>query len=229
MPALAVGLIGSGTNIALSLILWGGGACLERPHPECGFILDREDLSAEPISSDARYLDRMSTRRQNLLDLLFRRHGKELLAYAGQRSGSEFAEDPVQDAYLRLLQHPAIESIDNPRAYLYRITANLNADQFRKSRVRGEVSVDDETELASVVCPRAAPDEETDHHFRLRRCLDALETLPEIYRHVFLLHRVDGLTHAEIASALQLPRRTVERYCAKALARCHSVLAGDDV
>jgi DNA-directed RNA polymerase specialized sigma24 family protein len=35
---------------------------------------------------------------------------------------------------------------------------------------------------------------------------------------VFLLNRIDGLTHLEIADALQLPQRTVERYCAKALA-----------
>jgi RNA polymerase sigma-70 factor (ECF subfamily) len=50
----------------------------------------------------------------------------------------------------------------------------------------------------------------------------ALETLPEVYSHVFILHRIDGLSHKEIAEAMQLPRRTVEHYCAKALAHCFS-------
>jgi RNA polymerase sigma factor (sigma-70 family) len=48
----------------------------------------------------------------------------------------------------------------------------------------------------------------------------ALDSLPEIYRHVFLLHRFDGMTYKEIGEALQLPARTVERYAVKALTHC---------
>ena len=54
----------------------------------------------------------------------------------------------------------------------------------------------------------------------LRCCQAALEELPEICGHVFLLHRVDGMAQCDVASALGIPKRTVERYIAKALAHC---------
>jgi RNA polymerase sigma-70 factor (ECF subfamily) len=167
------------------------------------------------------------TRKHRLLDLLFRRHGTELLAFAGQKSDRESAEDLVQEAYLRLLQHPDLDTIDNHRAYLYRITSNLGADLFRRRQIRGETLPEEDADLDALVCPRAEPDQAADKQFRLQRCLEALESLPEIYRHVFLLHRVDGMTHAEIGEALRIPRRTVERYCAKALAHCHKYLTDD--
>lgn len=162
----------------------------------------------------------MSHRKLHFLELLFRRHGKELVAFAGQRSGGDAAEDLVQEAYLRLLEHPAPESIENARAYLYRVTGNLGADLFRRQQVRERHSADTETDLESIPCPHPLPEITLDARQRLDICLSALDSLPEIYRHAFLLHRIEGLTHAEIGAALNLPRRTVERYCAKALARC---------
>ncbi|MGX2039187.1 RNA polymerase sigma factor [Methylocaldum sp. MU1018] len=167
------------------------------------------------------------TRRHRLLDSLLRRHGKELLAFAGQKSDRESAEDLVQEAYLRLLQHPDLDAIENHRAYLYRIMSNLGADLFRRRQIRGETLPEEDVDLEAVACPRAEPDDAADKQLRLQRCLEALESLPEIHRHVFLLHRVDGMTHAEIGEALQIPRRTVERYCARALAHCHKHLTDD--
>ena len=164
----------------------------------------------------------MTILKHSLLDTLFRRHSMELIAFANQRVGEPESEDLVQEAYLRLLQHPDLGSIHNPRAYLYKVTANLGSDHQRWKKVRDKHTETEEIEPDSLISLLPGPEALTDGELLLRKCLAALETLPDVYRHVFLLHRIDGLSHKEIGEAIQLPRRTVERYCAKALAHCFS-------
>jgi DNA-directed RNA polymerase specialized sigma24 family protein len=72
-------------------------------------------------------------------DFLFRQHRQELLAFAGRHSNHEAAEDLVQEAYLRFIQQAETGHIENPRAYLYRITHNLSADY--RSRAGGGARV----------------------------------------------------------------------------------------
>lgn len=162
----------------------------------------------------------MQKPKHDLLNSLFHHHRKELLAFAGWKTDDFVAEDLVQEAYLRLLQHPEPASISNPRAYLYKVTANLGFDHHRKESVRGKHSETDEVEPDGLISPWPGPEALMEGKLLLRNCLTALKALPEVYSHVFFLNRIDGLTHTEIAEALQLPRRTVERYCAKALAHC---------
>ena len=164
----------------------------------------------------------MPKSKNDLLNSLFCLHYKELLIFSGGRANDMVAEDLVQEAYLRLLQHPEPASINNPRAYLYKVAANISFDYHRKESVRGRYTETDERDPESLVSPLPGPEAQMEGEILLRNCLAALKTLPEIYSHVFLLNRIDGLTHTEIADALQLPPRTVERYCAKALAHCFS-------
>lgn len=155
-----------------------------------------------------------------LLDKLFRHHSMELVTFANSRVGHLAGEDLVQEAYLRLLQHPDCATIHNPRAYLYKITANLGFDYHRRASVHNQYITTEDIEPDSLISPHPSPEVLTDGQLLLKKCLLVLEALPEVYRHVFLLNRVDGLSHKEIAKALHLPQRTVERYCAKALAQC---------
>lgn len=154
-------------------------------------------------------------RTQNWLERLFRLHRQELLGFAGQRL-DDAAEDLVQDAYLSLLEHEAPDAILNPRAYLYRVTANAAVDLRRKQRIRelydGEIE-----DFDQIGGPAPTPEALSADQQTLRLCMQVLQQLPEIQRHVFLLHRIEGYSHREIAETLNLPRRTVERHCAKAL------------
>jgi RNA polymerase sigma factor (sigma-70 family) len=160
---------------------------------------------------------RMPFSKRYFFDFLFRQHCQELLAFAGRHSNHEAAEDLVQEAYVHFIQQAETGHIENPRAYLYRITHNLSADYHRHGQVRAR-HAGDEDDIDSVADPQPGPEAAADAQLRLQHCLNALRALPEVYRHVFLLHRFDGLTYAEIGQALGLPSRTVERYAAKALA-----------
>ncbi|OAI11467.1 hypothetical protein A1507_20515 [Methylomonas koyamae] len=157
-------------------------------------------------------------RKQNWFERLFLSYQRELLGFAGQRL-DDAAEDVVQEAYLRLLEHEEPDSILNPRAYLYRVTANAAVDHHRKRQIR-EFYAGEVEDFDGVCSSIPSPETESANNQLLQQCLQVLERLPEIQRHVFLLHRIEGYSHREIAETLKLPRRTVERYCAKALEHC---------
>lgn len=153
------------------------------------------------------------------LHFLYDAHARELEVFARQRVGGDEARDVVHDAYLRLMDYAGEASIENPRAYLYRITANVASDRGSKTKSQTEC-IEPEADPDDLHSPLPGPEETAISRHTLQHCLGALEELPEIYRHVFLLHRVDGIGQGEIAAALGIPKRTVERYVAKALAHC---------
>ena len=156
---------------------------------------------------------------KSYLHVLYERHARELHAFARQRVGAEEAADVVQDTYLRVLQYADQGTLKNPRAYLYRIAANACIDRGSAIKARAE-RIESEIDPDSLHAPNPGPEAIADSRSRLRLCLAALEELPPVYRHVFLLHRIDGLSQGEVADALNIPKRTVERYIAKTLAHC---------
>lgn len=153
------------------------------------------------------------------LHILYENHAAELDAFARKRVGENESRDVVHDAYLRLIKYAEEAPIDNPRAYLYRITANVANDHGIRVKARTEWSEPD-VEPDTLHSPTPGPETTLVARNTLQCCLSALAELPEIYRHVFLLHRVDGMAQGDVALALGIPKRTVERYVAKALAHC---------
>jgi len=153
------------------------------------------------------------------LHALYADHRRELTAFARQRVGESEAADVVQDTYLRMMQYAGQVSLENPRAYLYRIAANVATDRgIAQKACDARLEQDIELDTLSAVAPSV--EATVDARKRIDRCIAALDELPAAYRHAFLLHRIDGLTQGEIASALEIPRRSVERYIAKALEHC---------
>ncbi|MBW7902882.1 MAG: RNA polymerase sigma factor [Rhodocyclaceae bacterium] len=153
------------------------------------------------------------------LQLLYEQHADELDAFARRRVGRDESRDVVHDAYLRLAAYADPAALDNPRAYLYRLTGNVANDYGTRSLLRSEWTEPD-ADLDAAACPKPGPERRAESRDALSRCLAALDELPETYRHVFLLHRVDGMAQGDIAAALGIPLRSVERYIAKALAHC---------
>jgi RNA polymerase sigma-70 factor (ECF subfamily) len=153
------------------------------------------------------------------LHILYETHARELEAFARQRVGGDEARDVVHDAYLRVMDYAGETAMENPRAYLYRVTANVANDHGARSKAHTQWNEPD-IEPDALRSPTPGPEATVVARDVLQRCLSALGELPEIYRHVFLLHRVDGMTQGDVASALGIPKRTVERYIAKALAHC---------
>lgn len=142
--------------------------------------------------------------------------------FATQRAGSA-GEDLVQETYLRLLQHPDPGSIENVRAFLFRTLSNLSIDLHRRKMVEARYQPDSaidvkmtvETPKAAVTYP--APDIQIGYQQELDRLHDMLQELPEVTRFAFILNRIEGLSHAEIAIRLGISARSSERHLAVAL------------
>lgn len=166
--------------------------------------------TADPALPDRR----VPKSKRSLFDRLFQRHSQELRVFAGQRGGQDSAEDLVQEAYLRLLQCPDPQSIDNARAFLYRTIANLSIDQHRRQSVRERFHHDagaDDALLAQIADAEPLPEDRLTSREALQTLNDILLELPENTRHAFVLYRLEGLSHREIGRRLGISERNSVR------------------
>lgn len=161
----------------------------------------------------------MSASSNEFVGLLFRKHGRDLLGFLRRRLRAQEVEDVAQRTYLQLLQHPNPDEIRDPRAYLFRTASNVAIDYIRERHVRTR-DVEPDAELEAVVSPAPNPEAIVDGELSLRQFLAVLDGLPPACQHAFLLNRVDGLTHAQIAQRLGVSKKTVERYIIKAFQKC---------
>jgi RNA polymerase sigma-70 factor (ECF subfamily) len=161
--------------------------------------------------------------RIRLLRLLLA-HYEELTGYLTRRLGSPgAAHDVVHDTYLRLQGLDAVPEIRNPRAYLFRVADNIALDRLRADGRRHSRFV--AAELGEDR-PSADPSAEEilTQRQRVRLLALAIDELPPRQREVFLMHKFDGLSHAEISRRLGITRSMVEKHVMRALAFCRDRL-----
>jgi RNA polymerase sigma factor (sigma-70 family) len=126
----------------------------------------------------------------------------------------DLAHDLATEAFLRLLRD--FRSVDDPRAWLYTVTANLVRDHWRK---RGR-------EAAAYQRHEAGRDDFTrdaDHATRLS-VRDAVQELPDRLRVVVLLHYFADLPVATVARQLEKSEGTVKRDLFDARQRLSAIL-----
>ena len=148
-------------------------------------------------------------------DAIFRQWYATLVGVAqGILRDRALAEEVVQDVMLELWRRREELVIgDSPRAYLLRATRNRALNHLRHLRVeqRGAVYAAGPTEAAPQGASVVVEDE-------LGAALSAaVADLPARCREVFELSRVQGLSYAEIARALDISVKTVENQMGKAL------------
>ena len=139
----------------------------------------------------------------------FRSGGRRLREIA-RKAGDQDEEDLVQDAFLRVVERSKREEIpklDNLLAHVVRCFA---IDRLRRRRTRGTFASGDAGE--NVVDPAADPERSLMGSQRLQRVMASIEAMPPRRREVFLLHRVDELTYAQIARRLNVTIKAVEKH-----------------
>lgn len=124
------------------------------------------------------------------------------------------AEDLVQEAYLRAFRaFDTFSAGTNLKAWMYRILTNTYINAYRsKTRRPAEVEYDDVQDLYLYRrLQQAGPSAESEVLGRLQEgeVIEALDSLPEIFRIPVILADVEGFQYKEIAEILDIPIGTV--------------------
>lgn len=165
----------------------------------------------------------MPNRSHELVSFLFEQYGHDLVGFLSRRLDPQEIEEITQRTYLKLLEHPNPDEIQNPHAYLFKTASNLVVDHLRRRQTHVNHLAVTGSESVSSLGP--GPDAMVDISRQIQRFREALASLPPVCRTVFLLNRIDGLSHAEIAERVGISKKSVERYIIKALERCQRRLS----
>lgn len=150
----------------------------------------------------------------------FTRHNSSLKRFIGRfmRNNSD-VDDIAQEAFLRAYAVELGRPIEQPKSFLFRIAKHLALTQLtRKSRQITEYIEDsDDADSAQV---EFSAEEEISGRQMLQVHCDAVETLSPQVRRAYLLRKVHGLSHKEIAKHEGIAVSTVEKHLMKAAEVC---------
>jgi len=152
-----------------------------------------------------------------LFRMLVERHQERVfrvvLSVLGPAHGAE-AEEVTQEVFLQVYQKLAgFREEAQFSTWLYRVAWNRAVD-YRRGAVYRHPFLPD-TVLATIAAP-SDPHAEFELAERRRRVLDALETLPELYRTLVHMYYWLGFSLAEIRELIGVPEGTAKSYLARA-------------
>jgi RNA polymerase sigma-70 factor, ECF subfamily len=148
---------------------------------------------------------------------LFALYRDRLLRYFSRAAGErEAARDLTQEVFLRVSRTVIPAASENQLAgWVFKIARNVALDHHRQLRRRPE------TDLASA--PEGAIDAQQQMALALKQ---ALATLEDLDRDVFLLREVSGLSRDEIATACDLTPDAVRSRIHRARLELRALLSG---
>ena len=177
--------------------------------------------------ADSQLVERARAGDASAIEQLIRRYNRKLYrtARAILRDDAE-AEDAVQEAYLQAFRNLATFRGDSSLGtWLTRIAANEALMRLRRNARRSEVIPlhdDGDLPMEAATGEEVATPEREAMGNEVRRMLEQqIDTLPDLYRTVFVLRAIEEMSVEETAAALSLPEATVRtRYFrARALLR----------
>lgn len=136
------------------------------------------------------------------------------------------AEDLTQDVILRISERAETIDASRPDAYVFQIAANLLRDHWRRSKVRSSYA----TEVAAVRgnwIEEIDPERALQSRQSLATVVDAIKSMPERTRTIFVLFRLENMKQREIADALGVSVRTVEQHVMRASLILRDGLSGE--
>lgn len=150
---------------------------------------------------------------------------KDLLVFLiGRVKCPDIAADLTQETLLRFHKFVKSTPPNNARALAFSIAVNVATDYQRKMKVRNRVIVDVEPESGYLPTAQSledtGPEKIAIAQQELQLLKAALDELPTDCRTAFLLHSIEGLTQAQIATSMGVSPIKVYRLLVKAMSHC---------
>ncbi len=158
------------------------------------------------------------------LHTLYHNHHGWLFGWLRKKLGCPHnAADLVHDTFLRIITSRDLLAPREPRAYLITIAKRLLIDQARRQRIE-QLYLAELALAAETVEGFPTPEQTLAAVQALEQIAVVLQGLAERPRRAFLLHYLDGQTHAQIASRLGVSSRMIRKYLIQALLHCYQAL-----
>lgn len=159
-----------------------------------------------------------AAQQEHAIEALYRAQSAGLLRRFARNAAGDEARDLVQEAFYRLVRlgSEQFQSVQRAEAYLSRIAGNLLRDRAKAAR-RHAASLHEPLEEACV--PGHDQQRLLEQRDLLNRLEQAMLKLKPKTREIFMAHRLDGLSYAEIAMRTGLSVKGVEKHMCKAIAQ----------
>lgn len=144
---------------------------------------------------------------EELFNKLFKIHSKDLYKFLYYKYGVDNnPKDLVQEAFIKLWNNCAKVPADKARAFLFTVANNQMLNELAKKKTVLKYCQDK---------PKAytheTPEFKMEENEYLTKLQNAIEGLSETQRIAFLLNRIEGKKHQEIAEMLGISRKAVEK------------------
>lgn len=141
-------------------------------------------------------------------------------------SNREVAEDVVQEVFLKLwTRRKQLRPEGSLNGYLYTLTYHEFVNTCRKNKQR-----DKELEAFRLrSLSELLESNEEVFQQKLERIKKAIEELPPRCREIFILNKLHGMRHKEIAKRLDISVKTVENQIGKAMSQLRKRVASDSL
>ena len=138
-------------------------------------------------------------------EILYRRHASKLYAVCLQYSGNdEEARDILQEGFIKIFENLKNYKHEGSfEGWMRRITVNTALEKFRSRH--NLYRVDD---IDSIQEPDAEPDNQDYAGLEANDLLDIIRELPPKYRMVFNLYAIEGYSHKEIGTMMNISEGT---------------------
>ena len=163
-------------------------------------------MTAAEIQDNRRVVDLLRRGDEACFDALFRRYYKPLCAYASRFVAVDRAEELVQDTLMwvwesrdKLLPEMPLKSL------LFTIVKNKSLNSVARDTIRSKI-------IRRLAEQYEAQFDDPDFYLENEladRLAAALRKMPPEFQETFRMHRLEGKTHKEIASALGVSPQTV--------------------
>ncbi|MDH3709713.1 MAG: RNA polymerase sigma factor [Cyclobacteriaceae bacterium] len=158
--------------------------------------------------------------KESVFQEIFRKNAQDLHDFLYYKFGSEnYPGDLVQEAFIKLWNNCSKVPPQKARSFLFTVARNQMLNELDKKKTvlkyQKQLSIDRDLETPQFKL------EEREYMERLQR---SIEELSEEQRVAFLLNRIEGKKHQEIADILGISRKAVEKRIYTALSKLRGKL-----
>ncbi len=143
---------------------------------------------------------------EEVFSKLYNDLAKDLHNYLYYRYGSiQDPKDKVQEAFIKLWKHCKEVSLETAKGFLFKVAKNMSLNELKHNKVVMNYAVEKPKNYTY-----ESPEFLLEEHQFYEKYQQALGQLSEEQRTAFLLNKVDGKKHKEIAEMLDITKKVVE-------------------